>query len=434
MTYIPCCIALFPQPVDLARLTAGIYKLPPLAGELANVQNLFPEWDIACEEWSVPFDTTIAPKPVVYPSSLQVARSATLAEFLGLPAREAPETAGAKGGKKKSDPKTGVAAEPTVDPLQQEQLQDAEGNQLPVVFRDSKASEIGSDSKSSNNGVGVEVEKDQATGTKQKQLAATSAPPASTSAFGFELPSAFRRAHNPQQLAALAEQSRLRHKITELQKQLLQQQSQGGGDGGGGEEEGVGAELEELEAELKRSLEENDVKAECPQGEYVDPFMCHAYLLLREYVPLVVSHQLAASEQEDGAVGVTAGATSAISAGQQQRQQAERQAQQTRHVLDENYLWRAIYPKLPNGKPCYNPSGKYCVKLYLAGKWRKVYVDDSVPLRSDGLPALASSEDRLELWPLILSKALYTVYSACGYEEVLHSHMLVCCEPLSFMI
>lgn len=84
--------------------------------------------------------------------------------------------------------------------------------------------------------------------------------------------------------------------------------------------------------------------------------------------------------------------------------------------FSNNYLWRAIYPKLPSGKPCFNPAGKYCVRLFLAGKWRKVYVDDVIPLREDGRPALASSSDPHELWPLVLAKAIYAVYSACGYS------------------
>ncbi len=58
------------------------------------------------------------------------------------------------------------------------------------------------------------------------------------------------------------------------------------------------------------------------------------------------------------------------------------------------------------------------MRLYLAGQWRRVYVDDSVPTTIDGTPALAGSSDRLELWPLLLAKAVYAVYSACGYADV----------------
>jgi hypothetical protein len=92
---------------------------------------------------------------------------------------------------------------------------------------------------------------------------------------------------------------------------------------------------------------------------------------------------------------------------------------QEQEELRDNYLWRAIYPKLPNGKPCYNPAGKYCVRLFLAGKWRRVMVNDDIPLREDGTPALAHSLEEMELWPLLVAKAIYTVYSACGYTSSL---------------
>jgi hypothetical protein len=82
----------------------------------------------------------------------------------------------------------------------------------------------------------------------------------------------------------------------------------------------------------------------------------------------------------------------------------------------KHFLWRNIYPKLPSNKPVYNPSGKYCVRLFLAGQWRKVYVDDSLPVNSNGKIAVASSADNYELWPVVLSKAIYTVYTACGYS------------------
>jgi len=81
---------------------------------------------------------------------------------------------------------------------------------------------------------------------------------------------------------------------------------------------------------------------------------------------------------------------------------------------DSNFLWNAVWPKLSNGRPCFNPSGKYCVRLYLAGKWRKVTVSDVVPVCADGSPAIASSSQPLELWPTILAKAIYTAYAACG--------------------
>lgn len=78
------------------------------------------------------------------------------------------------------------------------------------------------------------------------------------------------------------------------------------------------------------------------------------------------------------------------------------------------YLWRAIHPQLPDGRPYYNSSGRYCVKLFVAGAWRKVYVNDNVPLSESGEPAVASSSCPQELWPMLLAKAVYTVYTALG--------------------
>ena len=59
------------------------------------------------------------------------------------------------------------------------------------------------------------------------------------------------------------------------------------------------------------------------------------------------------------------------------------------------------------------------MRLFLAGKWRKVTVSDVVPVGLDGKPLLASSVQQLELWPTILAKAVYTVYHACGYSSSL---------------
>ena len=36
------------------------------------------------------------------------------------------------------------------------------------------------------------------------------------------------------------------------------------------------------------------------------------------------------------------------------------------------------------GKPVYNPNGKYIVKLLVNGLWRKVEVDDLVPVMATG--------------------------------------------------
>ena len=79
------------------------------------------------------------------------------------------------------------------------------------------------------------------------------------------------------------------------------------------------------------------------------------------------------------------------------------------------YLWRAVFPQTQHGRPYFNSAGKYCVKLFVAGKWRKVYVNDDVPVDLQGIPAVASSSLPHELWPMLIAKAIYTVYTALGY-------------------
>ena len=79
------------------------------------------------------------------------------------------------------------------------------------------------------------------------------------------------------------------------------------------------------------------------------------------------------------------------------------------------FLWEAIYPQAPTTrKPIYNPTGKYLVKVFLAGKWRMLEVDDRVPLGPYSEPLLLSSSKEGELWPTILSKAVYTLWDMVG--------------------
>ena len=137
--------------------------------------------------------------------------------------------------------------------------------------------------------------------------------------------------------------------------------------------------------------------ADGPSSTEVDPFICGAYRIIQRFVPTILKAH----------ISCLAVVSEAVSG-------AEKGIEEERHILDDTYLWRAIYPKLPTGKPCYNPAGKYCVRLYLAGSWRRVYVNDTVPVHEDGTPAVACSVDKYEIWPMLLAKAIYTVYSACG--------------------
>ncbi|KAJ3390553.1 hypothetical protein HDU92_000392 [Lobulomyces angularis] len=97
----------------------------------------------------------------------------------------------------------------------------------------------------------------------------------------------------------------------------------------------------------------------------------------------------------------------------------EHAAKQTRphtQSSDESLPWDYIFPKSKDGLPSYNVSGKYVVKLHWLGCWRKITVDDKIPVDIEGRPLLVSSPFG-EIWPLILSKALLKVASTSFKEQ-----------------
>ena len=81
-----------------------------------------------------------------------------------------------------------------------------------------------------------------------------------------------------------------------------------------------------------------------------------------------------------------------------------------RLVNAQNFLWEAIYPQ-KDSVPTYNISGRYVVKFFEAGAWRTVEIDDRVPCDADGKCLLPTSSVAGELWPWLLSKAVFKVYA-----------------------
>lgn len=71
--------------------------------------------------------------------------------------------------------------------------------------------------------------------------------------------------------------------------------------------------------------------------------------------------------------------------------------------------WEMIYPKGRDGLPSYNPSGKYFVKLFWFGTWRKIVIDDRIPVDAQGSPLLPLSPGDNEIWPLLIGKALLKI-------------------------
>lgn len=81
--------------------------------------------------------------------------------------------------------------------------------------------------------------------------------------------------------------------------------------------------------------------------------------------------------------------------------------------------WEVSYPRDDDSqKPAVNAGGKYVVKLWFAGVFRRVVVDDYVPVDEAGDPVVLSSAEPRELWPTVLAKAIYKLWALVGAGQL----------------